>query len=114
MKELSIFLFVVIFFKLSYAQAYHTSSPDSIKVVTSDITNFWETFDKLSSVQTFKDTIEIVQKYYLNKASYGLQEYLKASNSNSKDFAHAIKSHKNYLLSIRHATGTIQNHKGQI
>ena len=114
MKKILILLFLICFYKLLYAQAYKTANPDSIKIITTDITNFWETFDKLSSAQTLNDTIEIVQKYYLDKASYGLQEYLKASNSNSTDFANAIKNHKNYLLSIRQTTSSIQNHKTQI
>jgi len=114
MKKILTLLFFICFYKLLFAQAYKTSNPDSIKIITTDITNFWETFDKLSSAQTLNDTIEIVQKYYLDKASYGLQEYLKASNSNSTNFANAIKNHKNYLLSIRQTTSSIQNYKTQI
>jgi hypothetical protein len=114
MKKLLIFLFFICFYKLLYAQAYKTSNPDSIKIITTDITNFWKTFDRLSTAETLNDTIGIVQKYYLDKASYGLQEYLKASNSNSTDFANAIENHKNYLLSIRQTTNSIQKYKTQI
>ena len=71
MKKIFILLFFICFYKLLCAQAYKTANPDSIKIITTDIANFWETFDKLSSDRTLNDTIEIVQKYYLDKASTG-------------------------------------------
>jgi Predicted Zn-dependent protease (DUF2268) len=110
-------VFLLIFncgYQFLYAQAYKTSNPDSIKIITTDLANFWETFDRLSSAQTLHDTIEIVQKYYLDKASYGLQEYVKASNATSADLVNAIKKHRNYLLSIRQTTSDIHNHKARI
>lgn len=114
MKKAITFLFFVGTLNSSEAQVYKTSNPDSIKIITTDITNFWDTFDRLSEAQTLSDTIEIIQKYYLGKASPGLQEYIKASNSTSTDFSNAIKSHKNYLLSIRKTTTSIQNYEYKI
>jgi len=96
------------------AQAHKTSNPDSIKIITTDIDNFWKTYDNLAQAQTLTDTIQIIQKYYLDKASYGLQEYIKASNSTANNFSNAIKNHKNYLLSIRQTTTSIQNYKSKI
>jgi hypothetical protein len=114
MKRTIIFLFFVVTLNSSEAQAYKTSDPDSIKIITTDITNFWDTFDRLSNARTLSDSIEIIQKYYLDKASYGLQEYVKASNSTPKDFSKAIKSHRNYLESIRKTTTSIQDYKNSI
>lgn len=114
MKKIITLLFLAAIFNLSKAQAYKTSNPDSIKIITADITNFWDTYDRLSKAQTLDDSIEIIQKYYLGKASYGLQEYIKASNSTSTDFSDAFKSHKNYLLSIRKTTTSIQDYKSKI
>lgn len=114
MKRTIIFLFFVVTLNSLAAQAYKTSDPDSIKIITTDITNFWDTYDRLSKAETLNDTIEIIQKYYLDKASYGLQEYLKASNSTSTDFSNAIKSHKKYLISIRKTTKSVQDYKHNI
>ena len=47
------------------AQPCKTSDPDSIKIVTTDVDNFWNTYDKLGQVHTLNDSIQIVQKYYL-------------------------------------------------
>jgi hypothetical protein len=114
MKKIIILFFFVWFFKSLEGQAYKTSNPDSIKIITTDIDNFWDTYNRLSKGQTLNDTIEIIQRYYLDKASYGLQEYIKASNSTPTDFCNAIKNHKKYLLSIRNTTTSIQNYKDKI
>lgn len=114
MKESLILCLFVLFSKLLDAQAYNTSNPDSIKIITIDVDNFWITYDKLSQVQTLTDTIQVIQKYYLDRASNGLKEYIKASNSTVNDFSNAIKNHKQYLLSIRKSTTSIQNYKSKI
>lgn len=114
MKKIFILLLSICFCKSLSAQAYKTSDPDSIKVITTDITNFWAMFDKLPAAQTFNDSVDLIQQYYLNKASYGLQEYLKASNAHSADFINAIKSHKNYLLSIRQTTTSVLSYQHKI
>jgi len=113
-KKIIILFFFVWLSQSSEAQAYKTSNPDSIKIITTDVDNFWNTYDKLSQAQTLTDTIQIIQKYYLDKASDGLQEYIKASNSTATDFSNAIKNHKNYLLSIRPTTTSIRNYKSKI
>lgn len=114
MKRIITFLFFIAVFNSADAQAYKTSNPNSIKIVTTDIINFWDTYDRLSKAETLNDTIATIQKYYLNKASYGLQEYIKASNSTSTDFSNAIKNHKNYLVSIRKTTTSIKDYKYKI
>jgi len=113
-KKITILFFFVWFSKSLEAQGYKTSEPDSIKIITTDVDNFWNTYDKLSLAQTLTDTIQVIQEYYLDKASNGLQEYIKASGSAASDFSNAIKNHKNYLLSIHPATTSIQNYKSRI
>ena len=66
-KKIIILFFFVWFSKSLEAQAYKTSNPDSIKIITTDVHNFWNTYDKLSQAQTLTDTIQIIQKYYLIK-----------------------------------------------
>ncbi len=114
MKKIIVLFFFVWFSKSLQAQAYKTSNPESIKIITTDVDNFWYTYHKLSEAKTLGDTIQTIQKYYLGKASDGLQEYLKASNSTAVDFNNAINDHKNYLLSIRPTTTSIQNYKSKI
>ena len=113
-KKTIILFFFVWFAKSLAAQAYKTSNPDSIKIITTYVDNFWNTYDKLSQGQTLTDSIQIIQKYYLDKTSYGLKEYIGASNSTAADFSNAIKNHKNYLSSNRPTTTSIQNYESKI
>ena len=69
MKRITTLLFFIAVFNSADAQAYKTSNPNSIKIVTTDITNFWDTYDRLSKAETLNDTIATIQKYYFNKAS---------------------------------------------
>ena len=81
-------------FKITFGQA-------QIEVVTSDITNFWTTFD---SVQTTPDTAKqaaFIQKYYLDKASFGLKYTIEFTEKKASDWVGFIDDSREKLQRIR-------------
>jgi Predicted Zn-dependent protease (DUF2268) len=72
-----------------------------IEVITSDITNFWIAFD---SVQTTPDTAKqaaFIQKYYLDKASFGLKYTIDFTEKKAADWVGFIGDSREKLQRIR-------------
>jgi Predicted Zn-dependent protease (DUF2268) len=91
-------------FKITFGQA-------QIEVVTSDITNFWTTFD---SVQTTPDTAKqaaFIQKYYLDKASFGLKYTIEFTEKKASDWVEFIDNSREKLIRIRPYTQFILDQK---
>jgi hypothetical protein len=89
-----ILLTLAIIFKIVFGQA-------QIEVVTSDITNFWTAFD---SVQTTPDTAKqaaFIQKYYLDKASFGLKYTIEFTEKKASDWVGYIDNSREKLQRIR-------------
>ncbi len=63
---------------------------------TEDVTNFWQAFDSIQTTNDREKQIFFLQKYYLDKASYGLKYTKKQKfNDNDSDF-----EAKNWVESI--------------
>ncbi len=79
------------------------SSPDDVRLVTSDIGNFWRTYD-LSAGKTSEEKIVIYEEEYLAKGSTGLKDYVEARIVSAEELVKAIEAMPKYYDSIRESS----------
>lgn len=96
------------------AQSFKTAQPDSIKISATDINNFWSAYDQLATAKTHPDSLHVIERNYLQLATYGLKLYQEASHSNAESFLQAIRTHPRLLESIRTATLALVSYKDRI
>ncbi|SFE28039.1 DUF2268 domain-containing putative Zn-dependent protease [Spirosoma endophyticum] len=113
MKRILYFAFLVAHLAAS-AQSFQTTNPDSLKINTKDIVNFWVAYDRLATVKTTADSLKIVDQFYLRKATRGLKLYQELSRSDASSFLAAICTHPRLLQSIRATTLAIPTYKPSI
>jgi hypothetical protein len=91
-----------------------TPSPDSLRVIWTDIDHFWQAFDQLKSAASTADSLAIIDQQYLAVATPGLRRYAKEANASAADFLRALRTHQHYLAAIRPATQSIVQYKADI
>ena len=104
---------------VSLAQQSETTDPEKAKFIISDIDNFWQMYEKLSLAKSRKDSLTILRRHYLDKASEGLKKYFNVerneNNRSTEDIENAylnfIGKHPKYFKSIRNATLSIESLK---
>jgi hypothetical protein len=74
------------------------------QITTSDITRFWEAYDRLSLAKTNQDSINIIQTVYLDRATDGLKEFQKARYFAAELFVERIGKYKKFYQSVRENT----------
>jgi hypothetical protein len=75
-----------------------TGDPDKAKFVTKDIENFWQAFDSDS------DANLAFQRFYFDKASTGLQEFIKLRIESLGQLVSTITAHHDFYTSIHQTT----------
>ncbi|WP_375437167.1 DUF2268 domain-containing putative Zn-dependent protease [uncultured Hymenobacter sp.] len=86
---------------------------ESIKLVTSDIDNFWQAYP--AAMRDTAQAYRVFQEQYFNKASPGLQEYFKRKyKGDAVVFARRITQRPRYYASVRQTTQAIAEQKPQI
>lgn len=98
----------------SNAQAFKTTNPEELKLITTDVENFWAMMDKLPSAKSKQDTLQVIENEYIKKATFGLKTYIEASYSNAESFYWSIVKHPKLLASLRHSTAQIAAQKPKI
>ena len=88
------------------------SNPTLAKIVTKDIHHFWEAFDLVKKDST--NTRNIYKKYYFDKASNGMQDYMGAKVSSIDDFIKHIELHPKLYKTIRENTLKSDEYKEDI
>lgn len=87
----------------SDATSAKCANPDDVRLVTSDIGNFWRAYD--SSVgKTTEEKIEIFETEYLAKGSIGLQDYVESRIESAEELVKAIETMPKYYASIRESS----------
>jgi Bacterial Ig-like domain len=80
------------------------SQPIRQTFVATDITHFWEAYD---TITTTKDTVvqlRLLNEFYLDKASPGLNSLTQVRNYTPQQYIAAINNYPKYWQSIRHNT----------
>lgn len=111
------FVYCLTFLLASFAgsaQSFETTNPDSLKINTQDIVNFWSAYDRLATAKRLSDSLAIIEQDYLRKGSRGLKLYQQMSNSDAGSFLAAIRTHPRLLQSIRTTTLAIPTHQSTI
>jgi uncharacterized protein YjaZ len=88
------------------------SDPMKAKLVTDDIHNFWDAYDRVQ-----KDTAhatELYSRYYFEKASPGLQDYYNLRIFSVKNFVENQKKKTSFYHAIRRNTLKVDEFKNQI
>jgi len=86
--------------------------PDLAKIVTKDIHHFWEAYD-LAEKDSVK-TRNIYKKYYFDKASDGMEDYMGSKVSSIDYFIKHIQSHPKLYKTIRENTLKVDKYKKEI
>ncbi len=87
----------------SGATSAKRDNPDDVRLVTSDIGNFWRAYD--SSVgKTTEEKIEIFETDYLAKGSIGLQDFVESRVESAVELVKAIETMPKYYASIRESS----------
>lgn len=83
------------------AQDRITFDPDSASTITTDISHFWQAFDLLKNQRATADSLKIIKTIFVDQATEGLRQYMKAANCTEKDFLETIRKRKADYLAIR-------------
>lgn len=80
-----------------------TQKPNS-NIVTSDIINFWEAYDKITSTQDSVLQYKYLDSLYLQKGTEGLNAIRQARNYTPEDYINVINNYSKFWASIRENT----------
>ncbi|MES2747812.1 MAG: hypothetical protein V4648_05505 [Bacteroidota bacterium] len=72
-----------------------------LTVVTSDIDNFWDAYDKIITTKDTLKQYDYLNKYYIDKGSNGLKEIMQLRNYSPKNYIDAINKYPLFWMSIR-------------
>jgi hypothetical protein len=73
-------------------------------VLTVDIDHFWEAFDLLSTAKNHKDSVNIIQKTYIDRATDGLIDFINVRNFTAEKYVNTINEFPKFYNSIRENT----------
>ena len=79
------------------------SHPDDVRLVTSDIGNFWRAYD-LSAGKNSEEKIVVFEEEYLAKGSPGLKDYVEARIVSAEELVKTIEAMPKYYDSIRESS----------
>lgn len=82
------------------AQTRNTD-PDSARIVTSDIDNFWQAYDRLEPNSTREDSVRVFSEIYLQPASPGLAEFVRLRIESADKLIDALNTLPRYYAAIR-------------
>ena len=88
------------------------SDPEKAKIITSDVHHFWEAYDLVQ--QDTAHARDIYKRYYFDKASDGMQDYMGLKVASIDKFTHHIQSHPKLYTSIRENTLKVEAYKKEI
>ena len=117
MRQFCYSFLLVVFCTVGTAQAQPRAgrtTPDSLRVVWTDVDNFWRAYDRLATATSTADSVSVLAQYYLAPATPGLRRYVEAANAKAPDFLVAIRTHRRYLAAIRPGLQQIGTQKAAI
>ncbi len=74
-----------------------TSEPSQVQLSIDDVVNFLQALEMLGAES---DSVSVLQRIYLDKASPGLSEYLRARELAAEDFVEAIRNEEHKYRSL--------------
>lgn len=89
---------------------YVSGNPDDVRIITSDIDNFWRAYDE----STPEDGLRIYRDEYLARGTVGLKEFMRLKIGNVANLVSNIWKHWHYYASVRSSTLAIRSQEGRI
>ena len=84
-------------------------------VQTLDITHFWEAYDELANVSTSADSIEVIQRLYIDRATEGFKEFmLVRPEMNAPNYVQALRMFPKFYASLRANTSYVFDAKKDV
>jgi len=90
-----------------------SQNPYEARLITSDIHNFWTTFDKADGV-IGEDRIKIFEEGYFQNGSIGLQDFIELRIKSAASLVETIDKHPRFYRSIRESTLQVDKMKPDI
>lgn len=78
-------------------------------VLTLDIDHFWEAFDQLKKCKTKADSVAVFQTTYLDRATNGLLDFIKARDYTAEKFVASVSKFPKFYNSVRKNTYEVKN-----
>ena len=111
-KRYIVFILSLILFTVRVnGQDSITSNPDSAIIISSDIDNFWKALDSLENQNSTIDSLKMIRTIFVDHASEGLRQYMKAANCYERQYLETIRKKKNDYLTVREKTQTVRDEK---
>ena len=110
-RQILFILFFILFTIEMRGQDGITTNPDSATIISNDIDRFWEAFDLLKSQKSTADSLKTIRTIFIEHASKGLRQYMKAANCYEEKYLETIREKKNDYLSVRKKTQMIRGEK---
>lgn len=86
----------------------------SQQFVATDIANFWDTYDKITTTDDTTKQRQYLKQGYLDKGTIGLQSLIQVRNYSEDEFLLAIRKYPNFWNSLRANTLNVQAHYPEI
>jgi uncharacterized protein YjaZ len=103
--------FFILFRSSTKGQDRITTNPDSAGIVTSDIDHFWEAYDSFKNQQSTADSLKTLRTIFIDRASEGLRQYMKAANCYELQYLETVRTKKNDYLAVRKKTQMVNSEK---
>lgn len=105
--------------KLFFISLYFTATAcfgqsKSYAFITSDIAHFWEAYDSLAFAQTHADSVAVMQRLYIDRASAPFEDFIRKRALSAERYVQVIDAAPKFWLSIRANTTNIVALKPQI
>lgn len=102
-----------IYFLIIISGSAHAQNNKAL-IVTSDIHHFWSAYDQLKNCRTRADSIRVIQTDYLDKASKGLQLFIKVRDFSAERYVDLFSKVPQFWSSIRPNTLNLEAYADQI
>lgn len=84
------------------------------RIETIDITHFWEAYDQLQGLQTFQDSLQVIQTVYLDRATPHFRKFIQARHFSAREYVTLLRMYPGFWKSIRPLTERIASRHGEV
>ncbi len=84
-------------------QAYLKPYNDK-NVQTIDIDHFWQAYDSLKFASDLKDSVSVMQRLYIDRATDGLKDFMRVRNFGAEKLINEMKKFPKFYASVRNNT----------
>lgn len=88
-------------FSCTTAGAAQSLHPDSTRIITSDVVNFWRAYDRLTPTMTRADSVHAFDEEYIQRATPGLNAYVDARLKKADNLLMALGMLPRYMAAVR-------------